>query len=480
MKLLNRIGAMASISRRFLLKWPAATYAVSVLGARDGSAHSRMRRDVDVAIVGAGLSGLCAARLLAHAGRSVLVLDARDRVGGRTLNQRIIGNRWVDGGGQWIGGSQTRVMALADELGIQRVPQYTTGLGVAYANGTRITFERDTPSAETLRIQVMLENLSRQVPLDAPWTAAEAALLDAQSVADWLQANNVGAEASQAVAATIGTTLSASPENTSLLWFLFYLRSAGGFAELNDGAQQHRLEGGAQSLSVRLAEELAGSVVLGAPVRRIKGWRSDSVLLHSDAGTVRARRAIVAMMPRDMQRIDFTPALPRNRDALQRHWGASSGFKVHLVFDRPFWRDQGLSGIGFMDSGGVEVTFDSTPADGAVGVLLAFVNPAASRLSAAARRERIIEDVSKLFGEQARAPLDYVEQDWTRETWTAGCVSPQPPGLISSSGSALKAPTGRIHWAGTETSGVWCGYIEGAIRAGERAAAEVLEQLAFD
>ncbi|QSQ17556.1 flavin monoamine oxidase family protein [Myxococcus landrumensis] len=475
MKRLNRMGALVSISRRSLLKWPAATCAVSVLGSREGLAHPRVR-EVDVAVVGAGLSGLSAARMLARAGCSVVVLDARDRVGGRTLNQRTVGNRQVDGGGQWVGGSQTRVMALADELGIPRIAQHETGLRVAHVNGTRVTFEKEVPGAETLHLQAVLENLARQVPLEAPWSAPGAALLDAQSVADWLNANNVGEEARGAVAGTIGTTLSASPENVSLLWFLFYLHSAGGFAELNEGAQQYRLEGGAQALSLRLAEELAGSVVLGAPVRRIKGWCTDSVVIHSDAGLVRARRAIVAMMPRDVQRIDFTPELPRQREALQRYWGASAGFKVHLVFDRPFWRDQGLAGVGFTDSGVVELTFDSTPADGAVGVLLAFVSPTAARLPAAVRRARVIEDVVKLFGEQARAPRDYLEQDWAREAWSAGCVSPLPPGLMSSWGSALKAPTGRIHWAGTETSGVWCGYLDGAIRAGERAAAEVLAQ----
>ncbi|WP_342379958.1 FAD-dependent oxidoreductase [Myxococcus stipitatus] len=478
MKRFSRMGALAAISRRSLLKWPAATCAVSVLGSSEGLAHPRVWDvDVDVAVVGAGLSGLSAARMLARAGRSVVVLDARDRVGGRTLNQRTVGNHPVDGGGQWIGASQTRVMALADELGIQRVAQHEAGLRVAHVNGRRITFEKEVPGAETLRVQAMLEGLAQRVPLEAPWTAPGAVLLDARSVADWLQANEVGEEARGAVAGTIGTTLSASPENISLLWFLFYLRSAGGFTELNEGAQQYRLEGGAQALSLRLAEELSGSVVLGAPVRRIRGWCTDSVVIHSDVGTVRARRAIVAMMPRDVQRIDFTPALPRQREALQRSWGASAGFKVHLVFDRPFWREEGLAGVGFTDSGVVELTFDSTPADGSVGVLLAFVSPSAARLPVAVRRARVIEDVAKLFGEQARVPRDYLEQDWARETWSAGCVSPLPPGLISSWGSALKAPTGRIHWAGTETSGVWCGYLDGAIRAGERAASEVLSLL---
>ncbi|WP_338868585.1 flavin monoamine oxidase family protein [Myxococcus stipitatus] len=478
MKRLNRMGALASVSlsRRSLLKWPAAAGVLSVLGSREGEAHPRSR-EVDVAVVGAGLSGLSAARMLVRSGCRVVVFDARDRVGGRTLNQHTVGNRPVDGGGQWIGGSQARVMALADELGIQRIPQHVKGLRVAHVNGARVTFERELPSAETLHVQGVLESLSRQVPLDAPWSAPGAATLDARSVADWLHANNVGEEAYGAVAATIGTTLSASPEDTSLLWFLFYLHSAGGFTELNEGAQQYRLEGGAQALSLRLAEELSGSIVLGAPVRRIRGWCMDAVSVHSDAGTVRARRAIVAMMPKDMQRIDFTPELPRQRDALQRYWGASSGFKVHLVYDRPFWREEGLSGMGFTDSGGVEMTFDSAPVDGAAGVLLAFVSPAVARLPMAVRRERVIEDVVKLFGEQARTPRDYLEQDWARETWTAGCVSPLPPGLISSWGHALKAPAGRVHWAGTETSGVWCGYLDGAIRAGERAAVEVLSLL---
>src|SRR3989338_7111302 len=303
--------------------------------------------DFDVAIVGAGLSGLVAARQLVAAGRRVVVLEACPRVGGRTYSQTAAGQT-LDGGAQWVGGSQTAIMALAGELGIALIPQYTDGLFTAVLGNERYTFDAHTPAGEqTLRICGELERLSRQVPLDAPWSAPNAARLDGLSVQCWLNAQRADREVIDSVASTLASTLSARPQDVSLLWFLFYLHSAGGFEALDNDAQQYRLAGGAQSLAQHLSAELEPNLLLGAPVRQIAGLDSNQVRLHTDAGVIRARtrvplppgggvigaqRVIVAMMPADAARIRFSPALPRARRDLQRHWGTSSGMKVHLAY----------------------------------------------------------------------------------------------------------------------------------------------------
>jgi len=429
---------------------------------------------VDVAIVGAGLSGLVAARRLKAAGLRVLVLEARNRVGGRTCNQAIGDNLWVDAGGQWVGGSQCRVLELARELGIPLLAQYDEGDPVVLGDGPGDDAESQRQRFEVKR---QLEAMADRIPPEAPWLAPGAAELDALSVEAWMDREQLSEAARGAVASTIGTTLSTEPGEVSLLWLLFYLASSGGFDALDDQAQQFRLQGGAQALSLRLAQSLAGQLRLDCPVQRIVTRNDRSLILHTCQGRVHARRVIVAMMPADVRRIEFSPPLPAGRVALQDNWTGHSGMKVHLHYPRAFWRDAGLSGFSSNDQGLVQVTFDSTGDPDRGGLLLAFVNPQILRDQPQQRRARVLEELVTLFGELARHPLGYVEQDWSREPWTAGCVTALKPGVLSRYGQHLRQPVGAVHWAGCETSDHWCGYLDGAVRAAEQAAREVLQAL---
>lgn len=476
-----RLLETPSLTRRHLLCLSGAALLAAVTRTGRAAVPEPSVLDVDVAVIGAGLSGLVAARHLAGSGLRVVVLEARERVGGRTVNQPLGEGLEVDGGGQWVGGDQPMVMALAGDLGVPLVPQYRAGQMAALLGGERYTFDADEPPGEAVRaLQLQLEAMAQQVPLEAPWAAPHAEEWDRWSLATWLRAERADAEAVEAVSTTVATTLNSAPERVSLLWFLFYLHSAGGFAALDDQAQQFRLQGGAQRLSLSLAQQLGPSVLLGAPVRRIEGWDREAITLDCALGRVGARRVIVAMMPADMARIGFAPALPKGRAALQKGWTGGSGMKVHLSYARPFWREAQLSGAGFMDTALVQMTFDSSPSDQGLGVLLAFLDPARAGNNPRKRQARVLKELVQLFGEEAGRPLAYVEQDWNREPWTAGCVSPLPPGLLSRYGRHLRAPLGNLHWAGSETSPVWCGYLEGAVRAGRRAADEVLAALRPD
>lgn len=448
--------------------------AAAAVGAGAAARAEPTERAVDVAVVGAGLAGLTAARELRRHKLTVCVVEARDRVGGRTLD-RAAGGLTVEGGGQWAGPTQTAVLGLAKELGVDTFPSYTKGKTVVHSGGVRLTVAGgDGGSRDLRRVKDKLDALARQVPLADPWAAKQAKEWDAVTVADWLKMNAT-AEAREELALEVETALG-SASATSLLWFLFYVHSAGGLHALNVGAQELRFKGGPQSLSKKLAADLGDDLVLSSPVSKISD-AGGGVTVESKLVRVTAKRAVVAMMPADTARIEFAPALPTARAGLVKRWVGEQGFKVNVVYPKPFWRAAGLSGLAVSDRGPAGVTFDNSPPDASKGVVVVFVDPAKAPKDAAARRKAVLDDLAALFGKEAEKPAEYVETDWAGEKWTAGCVSPLPTGVLSEFGAALRAPVGRVHWAGAETSEVWCGYMDGAVRSGVRAADEVRKRL---
>lgn len=434
-----------------------------------------------VAIVGAGIAGLVAARELVRArGESIVVLEARERVGGRTLNQPIPGGAIVEGGGEFAGPTQTAVLELAAELGIATFPTYCEGQTVYHMGGSRWVapdlgvepaIAPGTPGAR-------LDELALEVPIDRPWDAPLAAEWDAMTLEDWVRREGIGERERLLIDLASAATLGAAPGELSLLWFLFYVRSAGGLRDLlstQDGAQDRRFVGGSQMISLRMAEELGTSVRLSTPVRRISGWAGGPVIIESDGISIEAERAVIAMMPSDARRIVFDPALPERRALLNERWAASAvSFKAQLVYESPFWRAEGLSGQVLSDEE-PQLVFDNSPPEGAPGVLLSFVDPGS--VPAAERRDWLAGRLAKYFGDAARDPIAYAECDWHEDGWTAGCVSPLGPGVIRPLGPALTEPCGALHWAGAETSAVWNGYMDGAVRSGRRVAAEVAASL---
>jgi monoamine oxidase len=149
------------------------------------------------------------------------------------------------------------------------------------------------------------------------------------------------------------------------------------------------------------------------------------------------------------------------------------------LYEEPFWRSDGLSGEAVTDAGPVTLTFDASPRDGSMGVLLGFVGgPEVGDLDgvgAEERRAAVLACFARLFGPRAEHPVDYAEQEWSAEEWSGGGpTSNFGPGGWTDCGHALRGPVGRVHWAGTETATIWSGYMEGALQAGERAAQEAL------
>jgi monoamine oxidase len=443
----------------------------------------------DVVVIGAGFAGLTAARTIAETERSALVLEARDRVGGRTESVTVAGTV-VDLGGAWAGPTQDHLYRLAEEMGVEHFPQWHRGAPVILHGGraTPVTAETTGWDQEDLDAEAALvsaiDDLAATVPLEAPWNTPDAGRLDTITAAQWLSDHAATTGGRDIVAGTVRNVFATEPENLSLLHLAFYVAAGGGWQSvvgLEDGAQKHRFVGGTQEIAVRLARALGDTVRLGWPVRRIE--HSDrAVTAIGDRGTVTAQRAIVAIPATLTGRIDYQPPLPGVRDQLTQRVPAGSTIKFHAVYDRPFWRDAGLNGIIQSTDAFCRITLDGTPPDGAPGVIVGFLEGAialaAARLDSADRRRRVLDTLAQAFGERAAAPLDYLERDWTAEPWTRGCYgSHLPPGAWTQFGPALRAPIGRLHWAGTETATRWMGYIDGAIESGVRAGTEAVEAL---
>ena len=429
----------------------------------------------DVVVIGAGLSGLTAARELTRQGLDVLVLEARDRVGGRTFTQAFDDGIAVEAGGMWIGPGQDAIASLARELGVDTFATPTGGDLALLLGGDRIVVPAgdDDSTADVIR---RLDELAATVPSDEPWLAVDAEQLDAITLMDWLIAEEASDSAQLAII-TEASVAVGEPEALSMLWFLTIVRSAGGFHRLADtagGAQERRLVGGAQGLSVTLADELGNRLRLSSPVRTVD-TSGDSVRISFDGGPIEAKRLVIAMMPADVDRIAFSPPLPATRVDLQRAWVGTSGTKVTVRYERPFWRDAGLSGTAVSDGTAVGATLDITPPDRTDGWLVVFA--ATGRQDDAALRADVVADLVTLFGPEASDPTAVYVHDWSVDPWASGCVTALPPGVLTGYGEALRTPVGSIHWAGTETSYVWTGYMDGAIRSGLRVAAEVAAAL---
>jgi len=449
-------------------------------------------READVVVVGAGLAGLAAARALTAHGASVVVLEARERVGGRLLNHDIGEGKVVEVGGQWIGPTQHRLAALARELGVETFPTHAEGYNLLEYGGSirryRGTIPRINPAVlvDVEQAQRRLNRLARKVPLDAPWEASNAAKLDGQSVATWVHRNTATRSGRMLLELGIEAVWAAQPEDMSLLHVLFYIHSAGSLELLFDtegGAQQDRFLGGSQLIALRMAEELGQErLVLGAPVRSVEHSADRGVTVHSDSAVGRGRRAITAIAPTLAGRIAYDPPLPGYRDQLTQRMPLGTVAKCMAVYAEPFWRAEGLSGQGMSDRGPVRLAFDNSPPEGSPGVLLGFLEGRNARqlgrLRPDERRTAVIDCFARMFGPRAARPDDYIERLWAEEEWTRGCYGcHMPTGAWTAYGPALHAPIGPLHWAGAEYAQVWNGYMDGAVRSGDAAAAEVLELL---
>lgn len=449
----------------------------------------RRALEADVCVVGAGYAGLTAARRLSQAGRSVVVLEARDRVGGRIWTERLSDGTPVDRGGAWLAPQHDAIFGLAGELGVSTYKTWVTGAHLLIGEGRTRRYRGLIPKIGPMAVLTTVlalaraDRLARRVPLESPWTAPKAAEWDARSVAWWLERTGIRTTLARDLFETAVRGLFAADLNdTSFLHLLFLIHSHGSLNTLfsiEGGSQENLVDGGAGLIAERMAGELGEAVHLNAPVRSIT-QREGRVTVDSDGFTVAAARVVMSVPPALALEIAFDPPLSAERVSLYRQAVAGWETKTLVVYDRPFWRDDGLSGQTAAPRSLAEVTIDATPATGSPGVIASFtfgaVAKAAAAMGADERTGAVVDAFTARFGPAAAAPVQVVETSWWEERWTRGCsMAHLPPGVLTTTGHLLRQPFGRIHWAGTETATVSHGAIDGAVRSGQRAAMEILD-----
>ncbi len=446
-----------------------------------------MDNTYDVIVIGAGYSGLSAARLLKSAGKKVLVLEARDRVGGRVHTRHLDDGQYIDLGAQWIGPTQSRMYDLLKEFSIPAFKTHDEGKTILHWGGKTKTYKGlipplPIPALLSLNNAIKkINKLSGTIDPASPWLAEKAGYWDSLTLQGWMDQHMMSTKAKQLFSLAAQAIFAAHPAEVSMLFALYYTRSGRDFDTLmniRNGAQEERILGGADLPARKMAEILQPNIRLSMPVTSIE-QSSEAVIVRCGPEQFKGSKVILAIPPPMLAKINFITPVSAGRKQLWQRMPMGAVWKCYAIYPEPFWRKRGLNGVVASDEGYARVVFDNSPYDASRGILMGFVLAdearALSTLNEAERKKAILASFEKYYGKEAAQPLLYMDQTWVEEEWSQGCYTAfMGPHTMTSLGKLLRVPEGRLHFAGTETAEEWNGYMEGAVRAGEREARRIL------
>jgi len=475
---------MAKFSRREIVGGAVAGSIAAGAGVGPAQAAPQRLR-ADVCVIGAGFAGLAAAYRLKQAGASVIVLEARKRVGGRSWSVKMKDGTFVDFGGQWVGSTQARFYSLIREMDGETYPSPGKGLAtlqrgvINTAEYHRIRDDLDVsfPGGDIYgKAKYALNSFAMTVDAEAPWMHPDAIRYDGLTFAQWMRDSIESEAVRKLMASEVGSVPSASAEEISMLHLGWMIHACDSIDALFGPAQAHRVIGGTQTVARKVADKLGASIKFGAPARKIE-WTDRGAVVHSDQISVAARHVVVAIPPNLAGAIEYAPSLPVNRVQITQRWPQGIVIKVAMIYPRAFWRDEGLSGTSYDHLSVMGETADSSNPDSIskAGILTGFVYADNARkvsvMTPQERKKLLLGEAARRFGSKALEPEHYHESNWTADQWTRGCFTGfLTPGATALLGPAMRAPVGPIRWAGTETATHWPGFIDGAIRSGEREA----------
>lgn len=433
---------------------------------------------------------MAAAADLVGRGKDVVVLEARDRVGGRVGSITHEG-QLIEIGGQWVSPGNDSMHELIAEAGCELAgPQ--AGALLIRSQGSVF---RSAPAPDRSHALTPFEladlgqgvlrfrRLAERIQNDRTWAAANTAWLG-QPLTRWVKANLRTPAAQQDFAAVLAKVAEDLGESISLgdaLALSIQGTDLESLFTVSGGLKLRRVVGGMHQVADLLADKLGERVRLGQVVTAID-HDADQVVVHTESGeSYQARRVLVTLPPWLALQLDYNPPLPAWRDEVGQRQTPGNVIKAFVIYDKPWWREQGLGGQISADEGAVRVTFDiSEP--GGPGLLMGFFEgveaSSMSPRSVTVRQRAFIESLVAVLGPDAQRPHHYVDYDWGADQYTRGCHTPHfAPGVWSVNGQLLAEAAGAIHFAGAEYVGKYNGYLEGAVRSGRDEAKAIVREL---